>query len=218
MKNFVKATLTAILTAQCTAVMIVQAPAPVGPDPFTINEVCYFILADFNPKIKGLQECTNVWDYVVPEGGCNQGTSEVGRPDNRLCIRTESKVNGAKFSESFIEQYDGNMDGTITWEELPEAFQSQRLFAHADADKNGKLSKKEIAKLGADYFEAKNMMKGAAFDKNGDGEITKNEVPEGMEGFFNGVDMDNSGVIDLVDLVLHRQKMRDDEAAWEKKS
>jgi Ca2+-binding EF-hand superfamily protein len=51
-----------------------------------------------------------------------------------------------------MEQYDSDMDGTITKEELPENF--QRLFDHADADKNGTLSKKEIAAVAVDYVKA----------------------------------------------------------------
>ena len=89
MKNYIKAALTAILTAQCTAVMIQEACPEEGPSdgtgPFDYLTKengwnCEKTSADFNPKIKGLQECRNLYLEEVPSGGCRaewEGLSEI---------------------------------------------------------------------------------------------------------------------------------------------
>ena len=191
MKNYVKAALTAILTAQCTAVMIVKRKEKVWS--------CREESADFNPKIGGLKVCTNVQLEEVPEWGCYAGLVEA----DKKCYEVEVKVNGDKFASDFMEQYDSDMDGTITKEELPEKF--QRLFDHADADKNGTLSKKEIAAVAVDYVKALTQIIGV--DKNGDSEITPDETP-GFWSHYKKVDMDKSGSVDVVDQVLFDNRGR----------
>ena len=101
----------------------------------------------------------------------------------------------------FYDGEKGNNDGAITLDEMPEAL--KRLFAHADTEKDDKLSKKEIAAVVLRYVKARNELRYRGHDKNGDWEITTDEVEEGDMDFFNEADMDWNGTVDLIDLMLY---------------
>jgi len=47
-----------------------------------------------------------------------------------------------------------------------------------------------------------------SLDKDGDGKLTQDEVPEGMKGFFDNMDTDKNGAVDTKEWGVVRQRMQ----------
>ena len=102
-----------------------------------------------------------------------------------------------------IMSQDKNGDGKVTKEEMPERM--QRVFDQVDADKDGAITEEEAKafakKLGSRGPGGKGGPRGniakhiMGQDKNGDGKVTKDEMPEGMQRIFDRVDADKDGAI-----------------------
>lgn len=84
--------------------------------------------------------------------------------------------------------------GDQTWEEMMIGFMTTREVAEIDHEA---LAKQQAqAKQEAEQMAAKAKMFIAGMDKNGNGTLSVDEVPEQMRGFFERVDMNRDGEID----------------------
>ncbi|MFH1919966.1 MAG: EF-hand domain-containing protein [Planctomycetota bacterium] len=101
-----------------------------------------------------------------------------------------------------IMSFDENEDGKVTKEELPEPM--HRMFQHADANQDGAIDKEEAETMaerarggpggrgGGDILER--LMRR---DRDGDGKLTKEELPEWMQQeMFDESDTNGDGAID----------------------
>ncbi len=98
-----------------------------------------------------------------------------------------------------FKELDKNNDGKISKEEAPERL--REFFDRVDTNGNGFLEPEELQRLAGPRPMAGNpadMLK--ELDKNGDGKLSKEELPERMREFFERLDADNSGFVELEEL------------------
>lgn len=120
--------------------------------------------------------------------------------------------------DQLMERFDKNKDGKLTRDELPP--QMAQWLMRADADQDGAISKSEL-------MEAQQRiaaMRGGAgaggppgmpsadeifqrLDKNGDGKLTKDEIPAPMAERFAQADTNGDGVITKAELEEARKQM-----------
>jgi Ca2+-binding EF-hand superfamily protein len=110
----------------------------------------------------------------------------------------------AQQGQSFIRNFallkalDTDHDGVISAEELAAAPDVLRTL---DRNHDGKITPDELGIMGppdADGPSADEMVKTLmAFDKNGDGKLQRDEVPERMHGLFDRGDINKDGVLTI---------------------
>lgn len=114
--------------------------------------------------------------------------------------------------EQLFKRLDANGDGKLSKDELPERF-GQRIM-QADADKDGFVTKEEFAEV------AKRMAGGRGgpggppdvsplfdrADKNGDGKLTKDELPGPLAERLMKADADGDGAVTKAELEEARKK------------
>ena len=103
----------------------------------------------------------------------------------------------ARIDLIFAER-DINKDGRITKEELAEYRGKQ--FDSADANKDGALDSAEMAAFLRDRMSKGAAARLAAFDTNKDGKLTLDEVPGLMKRFFFRADANLDGVLTLEEM------------------
>ena len=104
---------------------------------------------------------------------------------------------------------DADGDGKISKDEAPEFLKS--FFDRVDANGDGFLDKSEMDAMrnrrgggpgGAGG--SRNLMQ---FDANKDGKVSKDEVPETMQPFFDRMDQNGDGQIDAAEIAALRSRM-----------
>jgi Ca2+-binding EF-hand superfamily protein len=110
---------------------------------------------------------------------------------------------------SVFDRLDANKDGSVTSDEVGEEQQRlfQRLLRTSDKDEDGKLSREEFKagttpstapaaagpQPGAPNIEERIRYMMRQLDKNGDGKLTKDELPERLSGMLTRLDADGDG-------------------------
>jgi collagen type III alpha len=128
---------------------------------------------------------------------------------------------GPRGDSKGLAALDKDGDGLVSRSEVPERL--TKFFELADADKDGKLSGAELAKLttprgGPGGFgpgprgELGRRFGAAAFaqmDKNGDGKLQREEAPERLASIFDRIDKDGDGAIAAEEGQAFRQRMQE---------
>ena len=102
---------------------------------------------------------------------------------------------------------DKDGDGKISKEEAPEFMQS--FFDRVDTNGDGLLDKTEAEAMrqrrgsGGGRGGSRNLMQ---FDKNGDGKVTKDEVPAEMQGMIDRADTNGDGAVDAAEIEQLRSR------------
>ncbi len=132
----------------------------------------------------------------------------------------------AQMVDRMFEQSDKDGDGMISKEEMPDGY-GARMLENADKDGDGKVSKEEATTAMED---TRNHFRGGPggggpgnpgggggadnpqamiqkYDKNGDGKLSAQEVPEQMKRMLQGGDANNDGLIDQAELAAVGQRM-----------
>lgn len=106
--------------------------------------------------------------------------------------------------ERMFERLDSNGDGTITADEVPQ--DAQRIL-QLDRDGDGVITREEISQglPGGRLGQPRGMAPGGPgeraermfeeLDSNGDGRVTKDEVPDRMEQFLERFDRNGDGMV-----------------------
>ncbi len=112
-------------------------------------------------------------------------------------------------ADAFLKQFDKNKDGFLTKNELPEGF--AKIFARADQNGDGKLSRQEVAQLlqtlrvmltpppQVEKFVEKLL---AQFDRDKDGKVSKAEARGKIADNFAALDLNQDGFLDRGELRL----------------
>jgi collagen type III alpha len=131
---------------------------------------------------------------------------------------------------AFMERMQGmdkNEDGKITKDELPERMQN--MFSRLDTDGDGSLDKKELESMatrmrgrgqpagpGAGQgggrpragAEGGLMQRFTSMDKDGDGKLSKEEMPERMQAMFDRLDANSDGAVDKEEFGAMAERLR----------
>jgi RND family efflux transporter MFP subunit len=128
----------------------------------------------------------------------------------------DSKGKMAGGSSRLLTQYDKNGDGQLTKDELPE---NASWLTRYDKNGDGTIDAAEIADIrsktggggagggfrmpanGAEYIKAS--------DKNGDGKVAKDELPEMAQQFFGQTDTNGDGFVDEKEAETAVQRMKE---------
>ncbi len=127
------------------------------------------------------------------------------------------------FSADRIMRLDADQDGKVTKEELPERF--QRVLDRADANDDGAIDREEAEKLAAAMgrFQRQGpegrpggpprpgdiIERVMRFDRNDDGKVTDDEMPEPMrERLLDRADADGDGAVDKEELEKMAEEIR----------
>lgn len=126
----------------------------------------------------------------------------------------KTKASGSRL----LQQFDANGDGKIAMEEIPETASWMKRY---DKNADGTIDAAELANIrprggaggaggaggfrmpanGAEYIQMN--------DKNGDGKITKEELPEFAQAFFGMTDTNSDSFIDAQEAEASVQRMRE---------
>src|SRR4051794_14645540 len=109
-----------------------------------------------------------------------------------------------------LRALDTNQDAVISSEELRQA---PKVLASLDANKDGVITRDELRPAGfrpegrrgsegesAPPAASDLVSRLMSFDANGDGKLTKSEVPDRMQGLFDRADTDKDGVLNQSEL------------------
>ena len=108
-----------------------------------------------------------------------------------------------------ILTWDANDDGVITRDEAPDRM--MELFDQIDANADGMLEADELRNMrpggrGRPRFEPAERLK--QFDADGDGRLTREELPPQMERMLDRFDTNGDDVIDTAELEAMTERMR----------
>lgn len=107
----------------------------------------------------------------------------------------------------YLTASDKDGDGKISKEEAPEFMQT--FFDRVDTNGDGVLDKAEMEAMrqrrssGGGRGGSRNLMQ---FDKNGDGKVTKDEVPAEMQGMIERGDANGDGAVDAAEIEQMRSR------------
>ena len=124
-------------------------------------------------------------------------------------VRAQQKPLTRLTPEEFIKRFDKNGDGVLTRDELPPRLAA--VFARIDANKDGKLDKKEVAVLIRVLRQRQEQGQGPGeqavkrlldrLDTNKDGKISKAEAKGPVAKNFERLDTNKDGYLDRQELL-----------------
>jgi Ca2+-binding EF-hand superfamily protein len=95
--------------------------------------------------------------------------------------------------ERMIERLDADKDGTITREEV--TARRDKSLGQYDADRNKTLSLKEFEGLWAEHTRDRMVRAFQRLDRDGNGQVTAEELDRPMSRMFSRMDRDSDGKI-----------------------
>jgi len=95
--------------------------------------------------------------------------------------------------ERMMETFDANKDGQISAEEL--VAKRDKVLADHDADKNGQLSLKEFEGVWLDLMRQKMVRHFQRLDRDGDAQVTVEEIQRPLDHMMARMDRNEDGVI-----------------------
>lgn len=113
-------------------------------------------------------------------------------------------------------QHDQNHDGRLTEQELPPAL--AQMLTGADTNGDGAIDRNELQ---AALANPRNRLGGGLpgdprrgpdlmqYDRNGDGQLSADEVPARLRGMLRGADQDGSGTFDPQELQAIQQRLNE---------
>jgi|GEM_PF-7099919 len=149
-----------------------------------------------------------------------------------LCAQSEDEGQSRRGRGFDIMRFDENKDGKVSKEEVPERMRS--FFDRLDPNNDGSIDQSEIdgmrsrfgggrERRGSDRGNRSRDRGGRSggfdvlrFDKNKDGKVTKEEVPERLRSFFSRMDPNGDDVIDAKEIEERQSSSR--EASGESRS
>jgi collagen type III alpha len=156
-----------------------------------------------------------------------------GQPGGRGAFGGRGPGGPAPGGGAFVERIlgmDKNDDSKITKDELPERMQP--MFSRLDTNGDGSLDKKELEAMaarmrgrgqprgpGAEEGAGRGapgragergglMERFASMDKNADGKLSKDEMPERMQAMFDRLDANSDGAVDKEELGALAERLR----------
>ena len=113
-----------------------------------------------------------------------------GDRDGKLTIR-ELLIPYDAFTRAanVFERLDANDDGTLSSDEIPDGM--QRLIERGDTADDGILTKEEFM----EFYSTRVTRLFQQFDKDGDGKLSGDEIPEGVPRIIERTDKDDDGVL-----------------------
>jgi Ca2+-binding EF-hand superfamily protein len=129
-----------------------------------------------------------------------------------------------------VMENDKNHDGTLSANEVPQHM--AQMLQGADSNGDGLIDRAELKtamQKSHSQFGARGNLGGAPtrfggpaggdprqadgqvmqFDRNGDGQLTPDEVPPHMQGMLRGADQNGNGTLDAQELQVIRQRMNE---------
>ena len=107
-----------------------------------------------------------------------------------------------------LMQYDQDGDGKVSLSEIPEGIGADQWFGRIDANGDGSIDSEEAAAIEQRRRGgggARNLMQ---YDADGDGKVSRAEVPESMQSFFDRLDTNGDGFIDAAEIAAMRSRFQ----------
>ena len=209
------------VTPSAAAFAVVEEPADADPREFLVDiraddrsepldlRVIYYACDDANTFCVPVTQRYAVHLEVDPDAGRVFGAGRLGFGGGRF------GGPGGRGPGALVDRmmsWDANEDGIITRDEAPERMLDR--FDSIDANGDGMLETEELENMpppgrgapGGGRLDPAERLR--QFDADGDGRITRDELPDRMERMVDRFDMNGDDVIDAVELEAMTERMR----------
>ena len=209
------------VTPVAAAFAVVEEPADADPREFLVDirvddrsepldvRVTYYACDDANTFCVPVTQRYAVHLEVDPDAGRVFGAGRLGFGGGRFG-GPDGRGPGAPVDR--MMSWDANEDGIITRDEAPERMRDR--FDSIDANGDGMLETEELENMpppgrgapGGGRLDPAERLR--QFDADGDGRITRDELPDRMERMVDRFDTNGDDVIDAVELEAMTERMR----------
>ena len=209
------------VTPVAAAFAVVEEPADADPREFLVDiraddrsepldvRVTYYACDDANTFCVPVTQRYAVHLEVDPDAGRVFGAGRLGFGGGRFG-GPDGRGPGAPVDR--MMSWDANEDGIITRDEAPE--RTRDRFDSIDANGDGMLETEELENMlppgrgapGGGRLDPAERLR--QFDADGDGRITRDELPDRMERMVDRFDTNGDDVIDAVELEAMTERMR----------
>ena len=204
------------VTPAAAAFAVVEEPADADPREFLVD-----IRADDRGQPLDLRvtyyACDDANTFCVPVTQRYAVHLEVDADAGRVFGAGRPGFGGGRFGGpgAMVERimtWDANDDGVITRDEAPDRMRDR--FDSIDANGDGMLETEELENMpppgrgapGGGGFDPAERLR--QFDEDGDGRITRDELPDRMERMVDRFDMNGDDAIDTAELEAMTEQMR----------